>query len=114
MCGYDGRLGATTVALDAAHVRWHAFDGPDELKNAVCLCTLHHKLFDLGAVGISDDRGMVVSAQFVGRGEVAERLVTGLVGQALHEPQRGIPPPIDEHVGWHQRQVFRPPARQPA
>jgi putative restriction endonuclease len=114
MCGYDGRLGATTVALDAAHVRWHAFDGPDDLENAVCLCTLHHKLFDLGAIGISDERSVAVSAQFVGRGEVAERLVTHLVGHRLHEPQPGMPAPIDDHVGWHQREVFRPPARRSA
>lgn len=114
MCGYDGRLGATTVALDAAHVRWHAFDGPDDLENAVCLCALHHKLFDLGALGISQHRSVAVSAQFIGRGEVAERLVIGLVGRPLHEPQPGMPAPIDDHVGWHQREVFRPPARQPA
>jgi putative restriction endonuclease len=114
MCGYDGRLGATTVALDAAHVRWHALDGPDELENAVCLCTLHHKLFDLGAIGISDDRSVVVSAHFAGRGEAAARLVTDLVGRPLQEPQPGMPAPIDDHVGWHQREVFRPPARQTA
>ena len=46
VCGYDGRLGTDSVGLDAAHIRWWAFEGPDELDNALCLCVLHHKLFD--------------------------------------------------------------------
>jgi putative restriction endonuclease len=111
MCGYDGRLGATTVALDAAHIRWHAYEGPDDVDNALCLCTLHHKLLDLGAVGIADDRTVAVSAQFIGRSDTAARLVIDLVGRALLEPQPGFPTPIDDHVGWHHREVFRPPAR---
>ncbi|QHY96599.1 hypothetical protein SSPS47_15940 [Streptomyces sp. S4.7] len=27
-------------------MRWWAFDGPDEIDNGLCLCALHHKLFD--------------------------------------------------------------------
>ncbi len=34
MCSYDGRLGTEAVGLDAAHVRWWAFDGPDSVDNA--------------------------------------------------------------------------------
>lgn len=33
VCGYDGRLGAEAVGLDAAHLRWWAFDGPDTVDN---------------------------------------------------------------------------------
>ena len=29
MCGFDGTLGRDAVGLDAAHVRWWAFEGPD-------------------------------------------------------------------------------------
>jgi putative restriction endonuclease len=47
-CSYDGWLDGTAVGLDAAHVRWWAFDGPDELANGLCLCAIHHKLFDKG------------------------------------------------------------------
>ncbi len=53
MCGYDGQLESAAVGLDAAHLRWWAFDGPDEVANALCLCTLHHKLLDRGALGSS-------------------------------------------------------------
>jgi putative restriction endonuclease len=50
-CGYDGQITGTSVAIEAAHVRWFAFDGPDALDNGLALCVLHHKLFDLGSVG---------------------------------------------------------------
>ncbi len=50
-CGYDGQLGAAAVGIEAAHVRWWAFGGPDDLDNGLALCSLHHKLFDRGALG---------------------------------------------------------------
>ncbi len=39
MCGFDGRLGRNPVAIEGAHVRWHSQDGPDDLANAIALCT---------------------------------------------------------------------------
>lgn len=114
MCGYDGRMGTEAVGLDAAHVRWWAFDGPDTVDNALCLCSFHHKLLDRGVLGITDDHEVAVSAHFVGRGRAADELVLRLVGQALLEPQAGQSPPADDHVGWHAEQVFRRPARVPA
>jgi putative restriction endonuclease len=50
-CGYDGQLAGAAVGIDAAHVRWFAFGGPDALDNGLALCALHHKLFDLGCWG---------------------------------------------------------------
>lgn len=38
-CGYDGQLAGATAGLDAAHVRWFSFGGPDELDNGLALCT---------------------------------------------------------------------------
>jgi putative restriction endonuclease len=51
-CGFDGQVGGGTVGLDAAHVRWFAFDGPDTLDNGLALCVLHHKLFDRAYSGL--------------------------------------------------------------
>lgn len=114
MCGYDGRLGTEAVGLDAAHVRWWAFDGPDDIDNALCLCSFHHKLLDRGVVGVTSDHTITVSSHFIGRGVTAAELVLRLVGRALIEPQPGLPPPAPEHVRWHEHEVFRAPARQPA
>jgi putative restriction endonuclease len=66
VCGYDGRLDTTPVGLDAAHVRWWAAGGPDVLENALALCVLHHKAFDLGVVGVSPDRRVQISQAFHG------------------------------------------------
>lgn len=114
MCGYDGRLGAEAVGLDAAHVRWWAFEGPDTVDNALCLCSIHHKLMDRGVMGIDSRNRVSVSARFVGRGAAAELLVLDLLGRSLYEPQRGNAPPSPAHVEWHHRQVFSGPARVPA
>jgi len=54
MCGFDGALGRYPVGIEAAHVRWHSQQGPDEIANALALCALHHTLFVLGVLG--DDR----------------------------------------------------------
>lgn len=56
-CGSDGQIGGATIGVDAAHGRWFAFDGPDSVDNGLALCTLHHKLFDLGAVGLTASLG---------------------------------------------------------
>ncbi len=111
MCGFDGRMDARSVGIDAAHLRWWAFDGPDTVDNALCLCSFHHKLLDTGVLGITNDHEMTVSAHFIGTGKAAEDLVLNLVGHPLREPQRGQPAPAGEHIHWHVEQVFRGPAR---
>jgi len=47
---------------DAAHVRWFTFDGPDALDNGLAVCALHHKLFDLGVLGLDLELQVQVSA----------------------------------------------------
>jgi len=110
-CGFDGRLADRTIGLDAAHIRWHANDGPDEVSNGLALCSIHHKLLDLGVVGLTADRTITVSRRFTGTGESAERLVLGLTGAPVLGPQSGSDPVNEEHIEWHQSQVFHGPAR---
>jgi putative restriction endonuclease len=112
MCGFDGRLGAETVGLEAAHVRWFNIGGPDTVENGLCLCALHHKLLDKGAIGISTEHTVVVSARFVGVGRSAEEFVLSLAGRELAEPLAGVPAIAEDHITWHTDQVFRAPARQ--
>ena len=111
-CGYDGGLGHEAVGIEAAHVRWWAANGPDELANGVALCSLHHKLFDRGAIGLTTDHKVTVSSRFIGRSSAAEQLVLALVGKPLVRPQSGHAPPAAQHVSWHETQVFRGPARR--
>ncbi|WP_229695566.1 phosphorothioated DNA-binding restriction endonuclease, partial [Streptomyces lacrimifluminis] len=105
-CGYDGRIGAMPVGLEAAHVRWWAFDGPDDVDNGLCLCSLHHKLLDKGVLGIADDHRVLVSQRFVGTSPAARDQVISLAGRPLIGPQPGTPPIAAAHRTWHTSQVF--------
>ncbi|GJF33948.1 HNH endonuclease [Kitasatospora sp. NE20-6] len=106
-CGYDGMLGTSTVGLEAAHVRWWSYDGPDEVDNGLCLCSLHHKLFDKGVLGLGEGQRILVSQRFVGRSEASRQHVLALTGRPVIGPQAGIPPVADRHRKWHAEQVFR-------
>jgi putative restriction endonuclease len=112
-CGYDGLLRNTAVGIDAAHIRWWAFDGPDAVANGLALCSLHHKLFDKGVIGLDEHYRMTVSAHFIGRSPSTQTVVLDLLGQAMLSPQAGFPLPDTTHIAWHRQQVFQPPARQP-
>ncbi|MGY4952262.1 phosphorothioated DNA-binding restriction endonuclease [Streptomyces nigrescens] len=110
-CGFDGSIGRVPVGLEAAHVQWWAFQGPDELANCLCLCSLHHKLFDRGVLGLDAGRRIAVSQEFVGHGTAARTQVLALTGQTLIGPQRGSARVAPEHIRWHTAQVFRGEAR---
>jgi putative restriction endonuclease len=104
-CGYDGQLAGTVVGIEAAHVRWFNLGGPDSDDNGMALCSLHHKLFDRGAVGLDHDYRIHVSDLFSARTEAAKR------HYELHDkplnPRRGTKLPAAEYVTWHTTQVFK-------
>ena len=104
-CGYDGQVTGASVGIEAAHVRWFAFDGPDALDNGPALCALHHKLFDLGALGLSLGLQVMVSAKFSARTPVG-RAACDLHGHQL-APRPGTAMPAAAHITWHTRQVFK-------
>jgi putative restriction endonuclease len=104
-CGYDGQLAGASVAIEAAHVRWFAFGGPDAPDNGLALCSLHHKLFDLGILGLDPGLQVMVSARFSAR-TPAGRAIYDLHGQEL-SPRPGTAPPAAQHVSWHATQVFK-------
>ncbi|MEH0420508.1 phosphorothioated DNA-binding restriction endonuclease [Streptomyces sp. B21-083] len=110
-CGYDGRIGTVPVGLEAAHVRWWAFGGPDDIDNGLCLCSLHHKLFDKGVLGVDDGHRILVAQQFVGHSPAAREHVIALAGRPLIGPQPGVRPVAADHRAWHASQVFHGTAR---
>lgn len=93
VCGFDGRLGRNPVGLEAAHIRRHSQEGPDELPNALAPCALHHALLDLGVLGPTADgqrrrawRGRAAGDRASGGG--AHRLARrpGVQGRRLTPP----------------------------
>ena len=87
-------------------------EGPDEIQNGLALCGFHHKAFDRGAWGLQpDERGyrILISSDVHGRSR-ALRWLRDYRGKGLQFPQRADWLPDAEFVGWHTREVFRPPA----
>ena len=113
MCGFDGALGRHPVAIEAAHVRWHSQNGPDDVANALALCALHHALFDLGVLGITEERRIRVSGLYVARNQ-AGQAVDALAGQPLREPRPRQPAVDIRHISWHHLQVFKHYHAEPA
>lgn len=107
MCGFDGELSNSSVGLEAAHVKWFSQGGPDELSNGIALCELHHALFDLGVLGVSQTHRILVSDSFVGKSDMSKRLVYDLHDKELLEPAPNKPMPALDFVGWHQKEVFK-------
>ena len=104
-CGYDGQLGGSAAGIEAAHVHWFNLDGPNDPDNGLALCALHHKLFDRGALGITDDYRLKVSRLFTGRTPAAQ-IIYNLHGVEL-TPRPGNALPAAAHVQWHNREVFK-------
>ena len=104
-CGYDGQLGGAAVGIEAAHVRWFNLGGPDTEDNGMALCSLHHKLFDRGAIGLDQNHRIQVSGLFSARTDAA-KTIYDLHDKPLN-PRRGTSLPAPDHVAWHGSQVFK-------
>lgn len=112
ICGYDGRLGRSVVGIEAAHIKWHSSMGADIPSNGIALCSLHHKAFDLGAVGIGEAWRLVVSQHYKESTGGGESGLLRFHGEPLPAPISGeADRPREDFVRWHEKEVFRKPAR---
>lgn len=109
ICDFDMRIDDDLVAVEAAHIKWHAAGGPDAVPNGLALCTLHHRTFDRGAIGLDqapDGFRLVVSESVNGQSEPLRRLLAQH-GRPIRQPQRSRQRPRHDFVDWHRREVFR-------
>ena len=107
VCRFAIRLPDRTLALDAAHIRWHRADGPDEVRNGMALCVMHHKLFDQGVFTVAPGDFTVIVARSVGGSGSREWLGRFDRRPLLVRPERH--PPEAAHLRWHASEVFRDP-----
>jgi putative restriction endonuclease len=105
VCGFDVRLGNELLALEAAHIRWHQYGGPDIECNGLALCVLHHKAFDRGAITVIDE--ILVVSDLVNGSKGLEELLLAHHNKPIQKAQRAEWMADREHMGWHRRQVFR-------
>lgn len=111
--GFRAALGGAFFGCEAAHVRWHACEGPDIVANGICLEPTVHKLFDVGAWTLTDDRRILVSKDFTGSETAVARLRENH-GRKLSDPIQGESSVSVEFIRWHREPqlggVFRYPA----
>lgn len=112
VCGHDLRLGHQTIGLEAAHIKWFQAQGPDIVPNGIALCSLHHKIFDLGAFTILPGTYQMVFSQHLNGSDETARRMLAYHGAGLILPQSTDYLPRPEFLAWHQKQVFKNPARQ--
>lgn len=110
LCAVDARVGDSMVGLEAAYIRWHKAGGPSTVDNGMALCSLHHKLFDRGAFTLTPERRVLVSEALQGS-RSTEQWITRYHGSKLRLPRKVTNQPDAAHLEWHQREVFRGPAR---
>lgn len=111
--GFRASLNGNYFGCEAAHVKWHAYNGPDVVSNGISLEPTMHKLFDAGAWTLTDDRRVLVSAEYTGSGTALERL-RSYHGRPIKQPIPGDKPVSKEFIQWHRDPelggVFREPA----
>ena len=113
VCDYNIRLGNTTLGVEAAHIRWHAQQGPDRVDNGLALCTIHHKALDNGAIGIDDGMRVMVSDLVNGDRDSCERYFHRFRGKEIQLPHNTDDRPDPDHLEWHLDRVFRSRRRRP-
>ena len=110
-CGFSARLEEAPVGVDAAHVQMVAHGGPDSIDNGLALCALHHRLFDRGALGLDQDRRILVSKHLRTNDNEALFPILQLVGAKLRSPLNEYASPARSHLSWHRENLFAEPAR---
>ena len=110
-CGYDLRLGGSPVGIDAAHVQMRKRGGPDRIENGLALCVQHHRLFDFGALGLDQSHRILVSEHLSLSDQDSAASIRSLVGTRMRRPLRRYRPPAPERIDWHNKNLFKHPAR---
>lgn len=109
-CGFSIKLDSADLAIEAAHIRWVQFGGPDAINNGLACCSIHHQAFDRGAISLSEELRILVSSRLYGSGGL-DSMFLALNGIPLRSPNRKQAIPKKEFVSWHRKEVFRGEAR---
>lgn len=106
VCGFNVRLGHKLVGVEAAHIKWHQAGGPDIEKNGIALCSMHHKLYDLGVFTSNTEYNIIVSQKAHGSQGLDDWLLR-YHSQKLTKPIEIYYMPEIEFLDWNVREVFK-------
>jgi putative restriction endonuclease len=93
-------------ALEVAHIRSYAHDGPHDVRNGLLLRADLHRLFDTGYITVTPDLRLEVGAR------LRDEYNNGRSYYPLHGARLQVPPaaphrPNKEYLEWHNEHVFR-------
>jgi len=111
VCGLDLRIGSATAAIEAAHIQWFQAKGPDIESNGLALCSLHHKVFDLGGFTVLPAGFQLVFSQHIVASERVRSILLAYHGAGLILPQSRDYLPAHQFLDWHRQEVFKEPVR---
>ncbi len=106
VCGFNVRLSHKLVAVEAAHIKWHQAGGPDIENNGIALCTMHHKLYDLGVFTINTEHNIIVSQYAHGTHGLEDWLLR-YHSKKLLKPIQDSYLPEHDFLDWNVREVFK-------
>lgn len=107
VCGYDAHILDVSMGMEAAHIKWHAYGGPDSVANGLALCSLHHVAFDYGAISLSQELRVLVSQNLRGQAKLVRDGLLAFNGQPLRLPSGKVNEPWDDYTKWHRSCVFK-------
>ena len=108
VCKFAVKRDKRTLALEAAHIKWHVAKGPATVENGLALCSLHHSLFDKGAFTLTDDMKVKVAEWVAGEG--SERALWEFHDKTWQaNPGTGFQEPNRTFLHWHWHEVFKQP-----
>lgn len=110
LCDLDLRLDGVTIGVEAAHIMWHQANGPDTEANGLGLCSLHHKIFDLGGYTVDHDHRVLISSRITGN-ETIQAVLLRFHGKRLNLPEDPSLQPAPQFLDWHRKEVFKPEVR---
>ena len=85
---------------------------PDVVQNGLALCSLHHKIFDLGAFTVLPGNHQIVFSRHLMGGDDTKAKFLVHHGAGLIQPQGRECLPQPEFLAWHRAEVFKEPARE--
>lgn len=106
VCGQDLRVGDAPLNIEAAHIRPVRDDGPDDIQNGLALCSLHHRAFDRGIIGLREDgqEFRVMVSELI-RGTSRNSLID-LRNQTVRGPREPVLAPNVTFVLHHRTHYF--------
>jgi len=94
------------LGIEEAHIHWVAEGGPDDVRNGLALCVMHHRGLDRGAFTLTDRLRVEISPHLHREQEAAAERFWSFDGCEIAVPGRPAHRPLESFIEWHRDEVF--------